>query len=791
MCVGLCRGPRQQGEEPVTLPQSPKPHRVGLLLAIGASVALAAACQTGPAKPHANGDPTQPGGSEPQPPGSTETGDFGPGGSCDIQALLALPENGCTNAGCHGERFQGNLDLLSPGIDQRLLGVASGSEACGGELLVDPANVDNSLLLRLIDPVRFQSSPCGVMMPFGSQAGVSASSLRCFESWLKAMAEGAPPEQVPPAEFEPTAPLAYVNKVKTLLTGGAASSEEVASVTANPDALRDLIGNWLATPEFEAKLSDFLRVALQQKLSGSLDSQFARLRGNTVRLNALKQNLQESFVRTATAIVQEGRPFTEVLTTRHWAVTTVTLSALAYLERSESELKAEKHTLFRDPAEGLPTPPVSLSYSVANHVWQIASLPDTCTVGQINADLLFEMMLGFVQCQGMNAGQYRFEDTVLGEADFADWRFVDIDVAKNAKAVPIFYDLDALRAATSISLRQPRLGFFTTPAFLANWETNEDNQFRVTTSQTLIVALGKLFSPADATQPVRLDGLAAEHAAPDTTCYGCHQFLDPMREYFAQGFSFSFQRPEQPSTITPSFAFQGYVHDGGNMTDFAQTLADHPGFAAGWTQKLCYWANSQACSEKDPEFVRVAQAFADSQFDFKTLLLELLRSPLVTGAKFTDSSSTSPPFVSITRKQHLCQLLSTRLGVADACGVATSFAGLVPEDDFSRGSAEPVQTAVTGLFHYAAAEKLCAKLATKLVGSGANMPFLPTAPEAALDTFVEKLMGLDPGHPRHDAVRASLGEHFQTAKTSSNALTALRSAFIVACVSPEVQAVGL
>jgi hypothetical protein len=71
------------------------------------------------------------------------------------------------------------------------------------------------------------------------------------------------------------------------------------------------------------------------------------------------------------------------------------------------------------------------------------------------------------------------------------------------------------------------------------------------------------------------------------------------------------------------------------------------------------------------------------------------------------------------------------------------------------------------------------------------MPFVPTEPEAALDTFVEKLMGLDAGHPRHDAVRASLGEHFQTAKTSSNALTALRSAFIVACVSPEVQAVGL
>jgi hypothetical protein len=116
---------------------------------------------------------------------------------------------------------------------------------------------------------------------------------------------------------------------------------------------------------------------------------------------------------------------------------------------------------------------------------------------------------------------------------------------------------------------------------------------------------------------------------------------------------------------------------------------------------------------------------------------------------------------------------------------------LVPEDDFSRGAAEPVQTAVTGLFHYAAAEKLCSRLATRLVGTGTGMVFPPTAPDAALDAFVENLMGLDKENARHDRVRQSLGEHFATAKATTNALTALRSAFVVACVSPEVQAVGL
>lgn len=773
----------------------PRISRSTLLLPVAGLLAVAAGCDSSPAKPGSSNPATEPTAgtaSSSAGSGGVETGMYGPGGECDIQALLAAPENGCTNAGCHGERFQGGLDLLSPGVDQRLIGVASQTEACGGELFVDPKNIDDSLLLRVVDPARFKANPCGVMMPFGKSDGLSPSALSCFEGWVKTMAQGAPtnPED-PTQDFEAVAPASYVNKVKTLLVGSAATADEIASVTADQAALKGLIQGWVETPEFAEKLSDFLRVALQQKLVGSLDSQFQRLRGNNVTLNAFKANVQESFVRTALDIVAQNRPFTEVLTTRRFAVTTGILSALAYLDHTETELKAEKHTVVRQPSADMPASPLPLDYSVQNHVWQIATLPETCEVAPLNADSLFEMLLGFVQCKGAGAGQYRFADSVLTPADFTDWRFVTVKATANAKAVPNFYDLTTLRGASQIALRQPRLGFFTTPAFLANWETNEDNQFRVTTSQTVITALGKIFSPADATEPVRLDGLAKEHAAPGTTCYGCHQFLDPMREYFAQSFSFDFQRPEKPSTITPSFAFQGYTHDAGTLEDFAQALADHPAFASGWTQKLCYWANSQPCGEKDPEFLRIAQAFKDSSFNLKTLLVELLSSPLVTGAKFTDSFRTQAPFVSITRKQHLCRALDVRLGVPDACGVAASFAGLVPEDDFSRGAAEPVQTAVTGLFHYAAVEKLCARVATKLVGTTDATPFQIKAPEAALDAFVEKLMGLGVGTPRHDSVRQMLGEHFQTAKTTTNPTTALRSAFIVACVSPEVQALGL
>jgi hypothetical protein len=768
------------------------PTLSGLVFVAGVALAAAAGCEKSADEAPASGT-NEPGagGNDHTPPGpgaGGEPGDFAPGGECDIQALMALPENGCTNAGCHGAQYQGNLDLVSPGVGDRLRGVASQSDACGGELLIDPSNVDDSLLLRVLDPARFASSPCGVMMPLGNSNGVSPSTLLCFEAWVKELAAGGPPVTDPPTEFEPVAADSYTNKVKTLLIGGAATSEEVAKVSERSEALRDLIGDWLETPEFEEKLADFLSVALQQKLVGSLDAQFMRLRGSPSRLSAFKANLQESFVRTAVALVREGRPFTEILTTRRWAMTTASLSALAFLERTAAELKGEKHRIVRVPPDGAPSP-IPLDYSIENHVWQVASLPEDCEVVSNNADLLLEMLLGFVDCKG--AAAYRFEDTLLTDADFSDWRMVDLEPTEEASVVPVFFDLPTLRAATSVPVRQPRIGFFTTPSFLANWETNEDNQFRVTTSQTVITALGEIFSPADPTQPVRLDGLAKEHAQPGTACYGCHQFLDPMREYFAQSFSFDFQRPERTSGTTPSFAFQGYVHDGGGIAEFAQALADHPGFAKGWTQKLCYWANSRACSEKDPEFVRVTQAFAESHFDLKALFIELLSSPLVTGATETESFATNPPLVSITRKQHLCQLLDTRLGTPDACGVATAFASLVPEDDFSRGSAEPVQTSVTGLFHYAAAEKLCARLATRLVGTTSGAIFSPAEPDAALDAFVEKLMGLDSAHPRHDGVRQSLGDHFTTAKASTNAATALRSAFMVACVSPEVQAVGL
>ena len=705
-----------------------------------------------------------------------------PGAACDIQAVMAKPENGCVNSLCHGAQYQGGLDLASPGVETRLVDVHSTTEACGGEPLIDSQNPENSLLLRLIDPARFAAAPCGVMMPFGTKTGVSAEDLSCFESWVTSLTGGANPTTPvdPAADFEPVSPDSYVSKVKTMLTGHAATPEEIAAVKAAPESLRGLVTGWLELPEVEGKLSEFFVIALQQRLVSldSLDTQFTQVRADAKHLGLFRRSLEESFVRTAVDIVQRRRPFTDILSTRRWAVSTATLVALAYLEETAKQLKDGKHTIVR--TAGVDSPD--------EKIWHVPTLPAECNT-TIDEEEVLDLFFGTVQCVGPN---YRWPDPILTDADYSDWRFVDLSQATSKAEVPRFYDIEKLRTLKTVPLMQPRNGFFTSPAFLANWETNEDNQFRVTTSQTLIVALGEILSPADPTVPVSLDGLAEEHAQPGTTCYGCHQFLDPMRQYFAREFSFEYQAPQSPSTISPSFAFKGVVQDGGDIDDFTETLAGHPKFPTGWVQKLCYWANSQPCDSDDPEFVRIAKAFVDSGYDFKTLLVELMSSPLVTGASYVQTFATAGPFVSITRKQHLCQMLDARMGVDDACGVAALFAGLVPEDEFARGSAEPVQTAVTGLFHIAAGEQLCLKLASKLVGDAAASRFKVSEPASVIDELTSSLMGLPPGHSRHDATRTELQAHYDAVLAAGNTKTdALRSTFVVACQSPDVMAIGL
>jgi len=711
-------------------------------------------------------------------------------GACDINAVFSNPDYGCSNANCHGKQFQGGVDLLTPGIADRLAGARSTTQACGGQLLIDPKHPDDSLLLRLVDPKRFAASAtqCGVMMPYGSSEGLAGTDLSCVESWVRAVA-AANLETMPPAvPFEPVGSESYLAKVKMLLTGGAVTDDDLALVKGNPAALRELVTAWQATPAFQSKMLDFFRVALQQKLIGTLNFQLDTVEGP--HRTQLTSNAEESFLRTAWDIVASHQPFTSVLTTRRFAVTTGLLVALSYADNSDKGLRASKHTLYREPPLGSPAAPWPLSYQVQNKTWLLPQLVAGCPKVNLTGPDLYDMLMGYVRCPQPIGNVSFATGTVLSDADFSDWHFVELRQASTLQFGATFYDVDSLRGTDAIYLNQPRIGFFTTPAFLGNWDTNDGNKFRVTTSQTLISALGEALSPADPTQPIRLDGLDAVHAPTSSSCYGCHQFLDPMRGYFSSEFSINYQATSTPSTYQPSLAFHGVRLDGGGLEGFAAALANHPLFASAWVQKLCYFANSQGCDPNDPEVSRVAKLFADSGFDFLTLVKELFSSPLVTGASATQSNSAQDPLISITRRQHFCQLIDQRLGTKDTCKNAGTVVGLIPQDEFSRGAAVPVQPAVTGLFHFAAAEKLCSTIASKLVTTTGRFP--PTAPLAAINDMVHLLMGLSPAHSRSLATYKQLSQHYDNARLlGATTSEALRDTFTVACMSPDVMGVGL
>lgn len=90
---------------------------------------------------------------------------------------------------CHaGVDPEAGLDLVAPGMAQRLMGRASAQEACEGLVIVDPAGGDSLIVDKLSD-----SPPCGARMPFG-QSKLSAAELECVRRWVdEVVASGGGP----------------------------------------------------------------------------------------------------------------------------------------------------------------------------------------------------------------------------------------------------------------------------------------------------------------------------------------------------------------------------------------------------------------------------------------------------------------------------------------------------------------------------------------------------------------------------------------------------------------------
>lgn len=602
------------------------------------------------------------------------------------------------------------------------------------------------------------------------------------------------PAPTPAPGTNAQSPYSALSKVKMVLSGEAPTSAEINSAISNGQlnqtAFKALIDQWMASPAGQEKLMDFFRMILQQEDFTHEDSEmFGTNQGkNFPFYPEWRQNLRDSFPRTALDIVNGNRPFNEIVTTRRQAVTSAMLMSMSYLD---------------------------------NGSWSDGMEPDFRVAGS------GIKILNFLPYTSKNRG------ITLTAADFTDWRIVNLTQAISNTASMHWSNMTGIRqvpAGANYPLRLPRVGFFNTPAFQMRWLTNEDNQFRVTTNQTLITALGATFSPADPTQHGDLSALSANHAPTTSSCFQCHRLMDPMRDAFKYSYRWSYRdNTDKDGTLVtsapgstrqianrvirsgsdalmsgtaanPNFAFYGITKPLTSVEDLAQTIATHPLFAEGWTQKLCSYVNSGPCNKSDARFQAVSTAFKNSNYNFKTLVKELFASTLVTG-ELTGSNGSSP-FISASRKNHLCHALRRRyLQYAGARGISANpatfcnvtAADTIPRDTTARGMAALVQSPTLNPFIYRSMEVVCETMANSYAGTANGFPVTSAAQidQSQVD-LVNYIMGLPTNHPRYSAALSTVKSVYNNAKaaglTDSNAM---KQAFIFTCVAPDLTGVGL
>ena len=647
-------------------------------------------------------------------------------------------------------------------------------------------------------------------------------------------AEAGPP-------FEPVAAATYVAKVKNLLLALPPANDEVATVAADPTQFKALVNGWMQQPQYQQKMQRFFELAFQQtQISAAdyADQAYPQQIGiNTSTIPLLIQNTQESFARTMLALIAAGQPLTAGLTTRQLMLTTALKELYAFLDVWEVDDNGKVTDRFKQANSGLtitveaaagPIPitdtldPTSPNYmhwydpDVATAGSNVAGCTEDPIVYPVKGLTLHYLLYGALDGRKNSAGTNcpptggTASAPQLTAGDFSDWSLVTVRAPAAGETTTHFYDLPALRASSELVLSIPRVGFFSTPAFFANWPTNISNQMRVTLNQTLIVALGAQVDGADGTVTPGSPGLDTVHAA-EPSCAVCHQTLDPLRSIFSATYSWNYHN-QLDTTLSAQkgmFVFRGVIQPVASMSDFGGVLAGHPLFAAAWAQKLCYYANSSPCYSADPEFQRVVTVFQDSGFSWNTLVAELFSSPLVTNATETQTADANGEVVAVSRRDHLCAALDNRLGLSDVCGLkavtkkqqqatVAQIASGLPSDGYGRGSTIPVLPNQPTLFYRAAIENICVAVAAEVIDvAAANQTagvkyWSSSDPQTAISDFVSIVMALPASDPRAAPAAQLLQTHFSTAlQQGATATDALKSTFVTACLAPSAVSIGI
>jgi hypothetical protein len=539
-----------------------------------------------------------------------------------------------------------------------------------------------------------------------------------------------------------------------------------------------------------------------------------------------ERSVMDSFPLTVWELLKEGQPLNAAITTNRYMLTTAMMSLMSLsdetnvgdngkaLNRLEARKALAQVTL--DPtttntlAESLdPTSPKFMTWHLTlSDPKCMATTPVTLT-GPGMYFQLFNFLMGkvaYAPCGVGGAGTQR-PPPQFADTDWNDYRMVTLHVtdAVTPNASPVFYDIPALRAATDLTLHTQRMGFFGTLAFDANWATNISNEARVTANQSLIVSIGQSINGESTTVNFPVNATDADHAS-NPTCASCHSRLDPYKQFFRQSYTLTYhdQTDKTQMSQPATFGIDGVNATGQGVGDVAKILATHPQFPVAWVLKLHFWANSTAALDTDPEVIRIATAFQQSNFDFKTLVRELFSSPLITYASATQTTATQGVILSIARRDQYCAALSNRLGLTDVCGMQTlkptpvqsavgGRAELMPVDTYYRAYALPSLPTNPDLFFRDATESMCQLLADQLVDAKiipSRYSSLKAA--AAISDFVSTIMGLATSDPRANQAMQILTDNFAAAQQSgASATDSLKSTFTLACIAPSSVIVGL
>ncbi|WP_053980575.1 Ig-like domain-containing protein [Marinagarivorans algicola] len=647
---------------------------------------------------------------------------------------------GCASSSCHDATPGGaRVDLVTGTLDdfaKRLVGQPSGGSKCSDELIIDPVNPANSLFLKITDAGA--GDQCMAKMPFG-KAGVTPAEHAVLIEWVNELVNIAPPIintpdkvlRIEPVTLNKTQGYSVAHYAKKILTGSPLTNGEYKRITDNGDfnvaEYEALLKQWIKTDKFDYKIRQFLRLALQQNASPLTNTDYWEQLGGLgyapkapVSTSRTQKALHEMMVQTALRIINGNQDFRTIVTTRDWEVSTIVLAALGRADQQHLSENSEQHRLRNMP-------------------------------GVIDSD--YDDWRTITLKQGTSPGQYE-------------------------KTEDYIESMRALKDGDSYELLAPRVGFFTTPAFIFNWETNPSNEFRLTLNQTLISALGLSFEAGDTTKRNHSEGIIADHAVPGTDCHACHTQMDPMRNVFLQYYHSENTRAlKRRGTQRPDFSLHGLTREVKDMDEFAQALADHPNFAFAWASKMCQWVTSVDCDKKYPDDVKdIAEKFKASGFKFKTLLLETFKSPLVING-ITDNTEM---LVSIARQDHFCTHLDSGLNdIAKKRGrtndkvfcdksvhYRTAQTDLIPNDEYTRGKISLLQPSQIDPFYVKSVEYLCSDRDYWFIGNKNNVPFHRDKTEQMLDDMTQVVLGIPSAHEHYGVARQSLARTYAVLRKS-------------------------